>query len=155
MSKICIGIITKINQEKKKEIQSQLLDIVKKHDNGIFFSEIYPEKFFDMFSDDRFIFGLADNFEHNNCEMLLLPDTWMHNGKYSCVPFKKKISVLKDISSFLIDYDCQLDWFIGTSGLDQDDFQIVSVTPTELIEVMTDMYCTSMNINDLHIVITG
>ena len=71
--------------------RSRLMSIAKAHGRDVAFSVDWSEPIIEYLNNSHVVISLLDDPGADNCEMLLLPDGWYHNGCTNEVLFEKRI----------------------------------------------------------------
>lgn len=121
MSKICIFVVTDICQECKASIENDILKFISEYNLGAFFDQDDNEPFL-SFYENCFTISIADSGRYNNCEFLMLPEGWSVAGKMPVFSFRKRMMILQEIASLIVNKICRVELFVGDSGNDYDDF---------------------------------
>ncbi len=140
MSHICMLFIHKSNSQNYSVIENEIKRIVDKHGMGFFVEEKCDEPFVDK-SSLYLVFSLSDNYEFDNCEMFLLPDGWICNGKSNKIPFINRMEVIQDCVIKLSKLKCQIEIFLGESGCQITDFIHLKCFPNEIANLINNNYC--------------
>ena len=99
--------------------------------------------------------SISNHSKYDNCEMFLLPDGCLYNGKTNPVSFSYRMSVLEDITSALQKSNYRVEWFIGDSGTPYHDFKILQCGFSQISEIIEQHFFdfeTAVQ-TDLHILI--
>lgn len=151
MSKVCIVLFP------KTFIASKALELVenmvKKYNWGVFHELFYTEPFLEDFCIEGYLLcSFSDNFEYDNCEMLLLPDNCYINGKNNVVPFQHRMLQMETILRAILTVVPRIDLFIGDSGTSLQNFIENSI---EIHDFMKMTRClNSIAPPDIHYIIT-
>lgn len=123
MSKICICIINTAKQNEEL-LRMQISSISKYYDFTVFWDASYEEPFLERYCEENHIvFSLSDEEAYDNCEMLLLPDQNLFNGRTNPVSFSRRMEILADfLEQILVNHDV-VDLFVGDSGTDYSEFE--------------------------------
>ena len=140
MSKICIlvgsepktsqSIVQKYFETQAKEYEIGVFFGIK--DNGFLISEL---------SNRSFICSLADNYENDNCEMLLLSDSNYYNGFTNLIPFVWRMKALSKIIEGAFTYFDKIELFIGDIGENTiDQFDPCHISVNSFVDFMDDKF---------------
>lgn len=152
MSKICIGVISN-NSTTIEEIYNQIEPLLKELGLGCFFNLSYNEPALKDYSmKDYLFFSIADSFEYDNCEMLLLPDECLFNNRRNPIPFTERLTQFKSILELIFNIVPKVELFIGDSGTLLDEFQEKRISITDFMQVSN--WLNSEIPVDLHLIIT-
>lgn len=147
MSKICLALIT--NKSPEEEIRVRIKEIVNHAGYEVFFYDRMEEPIIDEYL-NSFIISFADSKKHDNCEMLLLPDGWYHNGITSSTPFISRVRIIESAIKELILQGCHVDLFIGDSGTLYEEFSHYKCNINEFSHMISTKFANGIDI-DLHI----
>lgn len=136
MSWICLCMTEVYDQVDLYE--EQLREIAAKHLRGISFSIDWKEPIFECKKGEMLIFSLSDGPAQENCEMLLLPDGWYVNGRTNWQPFPQRMVVLHEIASMLLERMHRVEFYIGLSGTQPDEYVTRSVQQSGLVEELCE-----------------
>ena len=153
MSLICIGTTRVIPQKEQNYIKRALSSIAIKYKRGISFDISWHEPIVDSFSNHDFPFSITDAIDCDLCEMFLLPDGWLYNGKVNTVPFLKRMIFLQEIAEWLLTNNYCLDYYIGLSGALPEEYFDIIVTRSDLPFVLESVM-KSDNYYAIHLKIT-
>ena len=82
------------------------------------------------------IVNLLDDIACDNCEMLLLPDGWFFASKTNKLSFKQRMEFLHDIAALLLASNHSVEFYIGSSGTNPDEFLEISVKQAGFIDAL-------------------
>ena len=153
MSKICIAVLRE-QEPLNNYIKEELYSILEKNNLYCFFEVPYHEPFFNELGKFQMI-SISNHSKYDNCEMFLLPDGCLYNGKTNPVSFSYRMSVLEDITSALQKSNYRVEWFIGDSGTPYHDFKILQCGFSQISEIIEQHFFdfeTAVQ-TDLHILI--
>jgi hypothetical protein len=127
MSRICICVIN--GTEKNNELlQQEISALLKCYDFSVFWNLSYEEPFLDRYrKENQVVFSLSDNDRYDNCEMLLLPDKNLVNGKNNPLPFSIRMCCLAEFLGKILSSCTSVDLFIGESGMEYSEFEKKSI----------------------------
>ena len=142
MSKICIlAIVPKLGR--KSILKEQICDLLLSIGLGVSFSSNNYEPLIDHLRKTSIICFVADSTEHNNCELLLLPDNCFFNGMINEVPFKKRMGKIGAVITAVSSNSERIDLFFGYSGDRFEDYKTVLTTPDSFPSVSSRVYNNS------------
>lgn len=151
MSRICIFVATAICQEHKAIIKNDILQFIGKYNLGAFFDQNHNEPFL-SFYENRFTISIADSERYDNCEMFMCPDGWSIAGKKPVFSFRKRMMILQEIATLIVNKTGKVELFIGDSGLDYDDFIEFECNVMDVAKTVLKNYELDNGwLNDLHI----
>ena len=121
MSLICL-CITDVIEEKEKFFYMELLEqLASGYGCGVEFCFNWSEPIVENLKGEKYVFGLVDNRNSYNCEMLLLPDGWYYNGYTNDVRFRERMKLLADIAETLLGDGHCVEFYIGCSGMELEE----------------------------------
>ena len=147
MSKICLALIT--NKSPEKEVIARIKSIVNRVGYEVFFYDRMEEPIIDAYR-NSYIISFADSKNHDNCEMLLLPNGWYYNGITNSLTFIFRMGVIKRVINELIGQGCHVEFFVGDSGTLYDEFCHYECNINEFSQLIATKYADGIDI-DLHI----
>lgn len=123
MSKICIIVLC--NTLSASDIFNNEIDILLKQCNLKIISELsYNEPLCDKYKKgDYLLFSISDAHYADNCEMFLLPDGCLINGKRNNMPFSERMSIFEKILLNILKKTQLIHLFVGDSGTAFDDYE--------------------------------
>ena len=133
MSRICIAVL-QVRKGRLQELREAAAAYAEDHGFGVHSSLSYEEPFLAHYDETVEILSFSDHMEHENCEMLLLPDNCSVNGFRSGVPFRVRMQWLAELLGSLKVYVEVLDVFIGDSGAHYEDFDLLCVKFSEFAQ---------------------
>lgn len=138
MSLICLCLVTSNNVSEKSLSYVEELDaLVKNYDVNYTIGIDWEEPASSYFPEKSFVISITDGLDEDNCEKFLLPDGWLINGKTNNTSFSQRMRLLEEISSFLKEKECVIEWFIGQSGTLFREYADVSIDCNALAEYLT------------------
>ena len=153
MSSICLCVTE--GKDKNETLFYRLANIVKAHGRGVVFSIDWSEPIVDMLKDKYIVASISDCPNLSNCEMLLLPDGEYYNGYTNRLMFRERMKVLQDIADLLIECNRCVEFYIGHSGTNPDEFSDVIVKRSNLTEYLTTTVGKEGTEDARHIVIVS
>lgn len=121
MSKLCLVIFKCLHEE--VELRSRVQEILHTKNFALFDRISYCEPFLsEFFCEDKIMYSIADTYDYDNCEMLLLPDSCFYNGRSNPVLFQERIRLLQNVLYVILEHSETVDVFIGDSGLTFSEF---------------------------------
>lgn len=148
-------LIVSIRNENLEDCRYALAvrDISKKLNVGTFFENRYVEAFEDSLTYCYHAFSIADNFEYDNCEMLLRP-WWYLN--YTMEKYENNMMKIKTILEYCLRYTPVLDLWMGTSGESLDDFDYSSISINNFLDYIKRKYQQYSNFSppSIHVTIS-
>lgn len=154
MSRICIGICEDITVAESEVFQHNIERIVASYGYGVFFSLQYIEPLLLHYSDSIFLFSLADSFVYDNCERFLLADIDLYNGEKSRTPFRTKMLVIYEIALLFYKKHHTIEFFIGNSGEDYNDYITYNIQPDKLLDLLDILNLNTSMQPSIHIIVT-
>lgn len=151
MSKICIAVLTQNTNCDSECIQKRATNIAVANNFGVFFSLQYEEPFLSSYNIPHQIVSFADSFEYDNCEMLLLPNHAVFNGKTNDTSLIERLQkiclVLNELSQF-----GNVELFVGDSGTSYSEFVEKNICLNEFASIA----CKLLEENgcDIHFIIS-
>ena len=149
MSRMCIMAVSKLG-ENPHHLKTFIEQQVTKRGLAVFFSFDYCEPVFEHYGNDSLLCSIADSYEYDNCEMLLLPDNCMLNGRLNHTPFIQRMEKLSNIIESIKCVSVKIDLLIGYSGTDYQDFDIV-YTNTLCFPATAEKLLNNSRFNDAQI----
>lgn len=153
MSLICLCVTDNIEEKETMFYKESLTKLVNCYECGVVFSINWTEPIVEYLKDVGFVFGLVDYWGSNNCEMLLLPDGWYHNGYTNDVVFKERIQLLADVANMLLERGHRVEFYIGCSGMEPEDFFDSEIKCSYFIEFLEKTIGTEGAEIGLHITV--
>lgn len=153
MSLICLCIADIKEKEEIVFYSQSLTKLADYYKRGIEFSVDWSEPIVDYVKDNYFIINLLDYPNSNNCEMLLLPDGWYHNGYTNDLVFKERMRFLQDIANMLIEGNYRVEFYIGCSGMKTEEFLDVEVKCQHLIDYLEETVGSEGAEEGIHIIV--
>ena len=130
MSRICIAVL-QVRPGRWQELQEAAAAYAEDHGFGVHFSLSYDEPLLAHYDETAKLLNFTDHQEHENCEMLLLPDHCSFGGIRSGVPLRVRMQWLAELLGSLKAYTQDLDLFIGDSGANYEDFDLICLKFSE------------------------
>ncbi|MBR6610351.1 MAG: hypothetical protein IKK99_09065 [Oscillospiraceae bacterium] len=153
MSLFCICVVD-IAKNNTTELYKQHLEkIARSHNRGIKFSINWDEPFMKNINNRAFIINLLDNPFSDNCEMLLLPDGWYYNGITNDISFVKRMQYIQEVVNVFRLENYNIDLYIGSSGMETDEFVEASVNYSDLINILVKTIGVDGPEEGMHIII--
>ena len=121
MSTICLCIVDHVGYNEKKLYAQQLETLAKLHNRKVKFSVDWVEPLTQKMPRDSFVVSVFDDPLSDNCEMLLLPDGWWHNGKTNNLTFQERMTFLYDLCRTFTDNKYYVDLYLCQSGMEPED----------------------------------
>lgn len=149
MSTICIGVIKNVFCNDRNSLRIVIDRFVKNSGYGVFFNGIYEEPFFEAFGNNDFVFSLADDYDYNNCEMLMLRDGDFYNGSCTTQSFSSKMYFIKNLFLMLKGFGYPTELFIGQSGESLEDYTQSIINLDDFVSYME----TTDDFKSYHLVI--
>lgn len=137
MSLFCLCIVHNVKKNEKNFYTQQIETIAKHYNCGVKFSVDWREPIFSYIQKDSLVINVLDNPQADNCELFLLPDGWYFNGQAAKITFRERIKLLQDIANFFIDRKYGIDFYLGQSGTQIDDFLKVALKANDLTDYLT------------------
>ena len=138
MSMICIGVTKCLNDDELNSIKSKLLRIAKEHNRNVWVEVGWSEPIIYSLPFSSFAFSLEDNASNNNCEMLLLPEGWCHNGKTNNVSVIERMMFIQEIAESILLAGFPIEFYIGTSGELPEDYETKVVAYQHLASFLAE-----------------
>ena len=152
MSKLCLGFLRfPILPEDEERLQGFL------HRYGLKLM-IYPADM-EYLSIDGFDcaekkpFSISDDGLYDNCEMLLLPDNCVYNGKMNATLFAERMKVIESVFRFLLTKHKEISLFIGECEAYYADYERHDIHIDSFMEVSRRL--NSLESISLHVMITN
>ena len=152
MSKICLCAIRCTDKYNQSEVQDIVKNILLKYnrgDCGVDWNEPILSTV-----QDHYICSITDGPNNTDCEMLLLPDGCFYNSKTNSLEFAKRIVLLQDIATTIINRNLSIMFFIGDSGELAEDYQTVTTPHRDLCNYLESTLNTIDTNSNLHIIVT-
>ena len=153
MSMICIGVVEMPDRRSYPDLESRISEIIQNHGFSARWAIDWKEPIVETFSNHPVIFSMVDGDEHDNCEMLLLPDHWVVNGKTNTVPARKRMQLFDDIAKYAISQYSKIDFYIGESGTLPDEYEQIQIDCLQLSAFLIDQLERLNTCLSLHITI--
>lgn len=153
MSKICLGVLTDNNMD-LEQVRHQVKELIEPFGLAVFFEQTYNEPLLEAFIDKRcIVFSVADSYQHDNCEMFLLPDECTFNGRNNNTSFSIRMEKLGVIVGKLLGCSEEVHLFIGDSGTRYSEFETHSISILEFQRIIGQL--NTVTPEDLHIIVTN
>lgn len=123
-----------VNTQDSKELVEKLLKIADNQCIGIFFENRYKENFEKNFQ-DSLCFNIADTKDFCNCENLV--DAWWVHG---IEDYFKRMRIIESILKLCLDYVNTIDFWMGTSGDQIDDFIYQEIEIKDFVSSIHKLY---------------
>lgn len=154
MSLVCLCVIDNIEEKSDKFFCfKQIEELAEQYQCGIKCGVDWFEPFVSHIKKDSFVINIVDYPKYDNCEMFLLPDGWYNNGKSNKSLFVERIKLLQDVSSFLIDKNNSVSFYIAQSGTSFDEFSHITLKTNELTAYLAKTLGTYGLEDGVHIII--
>ena len=121
MSAICLCVVDHVEHNEKKLYAQQLEALAKQYNRKLRFSVDWVEPLTQEISRDSYVVNVFDDPQSDNCEMLLLPDGWWHNGKTNNLTFEERMAFLYDLCRTFTDNKYYVDLYLLQSGMESAD----------------------------------
>ena len=150
MSKIFVMVVHNLINN-KHNIISKIKHMVDYYGCGYFILDEIDEPFFNRNKSDLII-SFSDNYVYDNCEMLLLPDDCIYNGKENKKTLFERMEMIYNVVKFLKQNNHRVELYIGDSGAECEDYLEYVCLPSVLQNTICDCLNNFSNDN-LHIVV--
>ena len=150
MSKICIMLVHN-SIDNTYNIISEIKHIVDDYGWGYFILDEIDEPFLHRNKSDLII-SFSDNYVYDNCEMLLLPDDCIYNGKENKKTLFERMEMICNVVKFLKQNNHGVELYIGDSGTECEDYSEYACLPS----ILQNTICNGLNHfnnDNLHIIV--
>jgi hypothetical protein len=137
-----------------EELQAEIEKLLRQNSLGMFLVDPISEPFGERYT-DHVALSIADDNQHDNCEMFLLPDNCSYNGKINPMPFSERMQVFRAIALLLRAHGYSAELFLGTSGTDYSEYTAIRCSAEEIARILAvSYYIRDMwQERDLHVII--
>ena len=153
MSKFCIIVFPNVSFDTLTLLREKIVEIANMYNKYVFWDFEYQEPFLENYPNSIAI-SISDSFNHDNCEMFLLPDNFTYNNLSNSNLFIERMKLLQDCVYLLLKYTGTIELFLGDSGTKLSDFKVFNSSVSNLAK---DINCYYLNDNyqenNLHFVI--
>ena len=153
MSAICFGIAEINDPVRAKAYQDNIIHIAHTHGRGVSFSIDWEEPLLAHYSDAHVIADFRDSPTESNCEMLIIPDHWRYHDQRNELPFRQRMALFQEIAEWADAQGYPIEFFIGNSGTDWDEFETVVIPTKRLTELLMKTVGKSGSDADIHIIV--
>lgn len=137
MSLFCLCVIDNIEKSEVPFYTKQIDALAKYHNRGVKYSVDWDEPVFLQIKNYSLLINILDSPKATNCEMLLLPDGWLHNGQTNNSYFSERMKFLQDISDIFINVNCSINFYLAESGTDTEDYLNIFLKNNTLSDYLT------------------
>ncbi len=130
MSRICYLVVSSMEKD-PKTLRGSIEQYLDRKGYAAFFLYEYPEPVLERYREGFLICSISDNKTYDNCEMLLLPENCMFNGRRNVESYYYRMQILSGIISQIINMGYKAELFIGLSGDSYEDYEEVSISIKE------------------------
>ena len=137
MSLLCFCVIENYKRSNDPLLDKEVRSISERYNRGIKFGVDWAEPIASSIENHSLIISINDTPESDNCELFLLPDGWHFNLQTNAIPFRERMTFLKDLASVLVSRGYHIHLYIAESGTDLNDYINVSLRYEELIDYLS------------------